>query len=1087
MADHFTATDDNVKISDFDPPSLATLDKELADFIRSNGASAPVGQPPRSAKKRERVLRAMDHHYGPLTFGHFTVSRIELQLMNATVHGAPLDIGNTNFRHTPQAFIDGLRLDPADVEQRIRASGDVGDYTVATLLFEVATHRSVTAPPLFSQAQGTHTHKLDRLLQAAQKLDIRDTRLPENVPGWVNKQKSNVVNSMGVGLQAFGIYSGLTGISDAIKHGDRTEAAVSAGAVVTEVGSLIIERGLVKTAQELIENSARIYQGFSRTHFGLYLSRSAGLIAGVLTLPFDIYFAIKALNDASQTTGKQALDHYVAAGLNLTSAALTLILGTAALAGFAHAGPVGIAAAAILITGSQIYSAVRRVDDIDDYIELSIDERLVTGFLAFINQDPPQRIHDRYTLAVAVDQHSKMLANQARKWLDGQMKDSIEAIVNGKFGVSLQASQVFWFERDAQGRESTPSKEIKLPSVQDGDDSIDARHGVPSDLSGVVKGTEGEEKATLWLLGGGNDKVIGIENKPNLFSYGPGSKHLTGGAKDDQFLFEGAIQALKEPAPGQVQNHLLGQEGNDTLVFQGRLDSRTSTTHKGFEIDLENCSIGLLSHDDTAPSSAHTTLQSVENVETLAGASSLVKGSASANRIVSRGHDRIDAGAGDDTIYLMGGYGHAAGGAGNDQYFVAHKSGTVTITEDPQQDSVIIMDWPFERIQTWSIEGNALVIASLCGEDGDWPEQRLIIKDVYRTVADKRLFQEQKLRFLTQDGFQLTPDFPAELTGADNPDIEVLILAKGTRPAPLIINAPEHEIGSTKPSHYFIDRHIRQTCFNITKKDDKALNTLHIDCDSNEIIKAQATYTVEVEQRHGNHYLTYSHFGLKLYFNNAVIEFANLVTSLSNTYTNIRDTSLFTKGLALNQAFNLTLRDGVSYRIKLPSPNYFDDLRTPGVKQFDGLLMLEKRAGQYLLLSPEDSQPIVLQPHAQRVEFPARLQNTVTSLEGKGSTYHVYFHADTTLRISTPGAAARTSNASTWSFHSRYLDPANIQLLGNTLLIGRTIVHLPEYENEDIPVEQIHVTTASGATYVVDLLFGQIYPHTARDTYQHTA
>ena len=41
----------------------------------------------------------------------------------------------------------------------------------------------------------------------------------------------------------------------------------------------------------------------------------------------------------------------------------------------------GFAVAAILIVGSQIYNAVRQVDDIDDYIDLSIDERLITGFL----------------------------------------------------------------------------------------------------------------------------------------------------------------------------------------------------------------------------------------------------------------------------------------------------------------------------------------------------------------------------------------------------------------------------------------------------------------------------------------------------------------------------------------------------------------------------------------------------------------------------------------------------------------------------------------------------------------------------------
>ncbi|MBZ9784902.1 calcium-binding protein [Pseudomonas sp. REP124] len=1074
MTQLFPITEDEpVKISDVDPPSLNNADQEIVDFIRSHGDSTINPHTPRAPEKRERVLRALDHHYGPLAIGHFTVTRTELHLMNATVDGAPLDIGNSNFRRPPQAFIDGLKLNPVDVEQRIWASGKPGDYTLPTLLFEIATQRSVNAPPLFSEEQGTHTQKLDRLLQAAQKLDVVDTRLPENVPGWVNRQKSKVVNSMGVGLQAFGIYSGLMCISDAIKRGDRTEAAVSAGAVVTEVGSLVIELGLIKTAQELIERSALVYQGFAGTRLGLQLSRAAGLIAGVLTLPFDIYFAVKALNDASRSTGKQALDHYVAAGMNLTSAALTLILGTAALAGFAHAGPIGIAAAAILITGSQIYSAVRQVDDIDDYIELSVDERLVSGFLAFINQSPPQRIQDRYNIALTTDHHSKLLNNRARKWLNGQMKDSIEAIVNGKFQVGLTAAQVFWFESDDQGRESMPSREIKVPSVEDGDDSIDARHGVPADLSGVVKGTRGESKATLWLLGGGNDNVLGLENKPNHFSYGTGSKHLTGGDKDDQFLFEGAVPALKQTS--LLQSRLQGGQGNDTLVFQGTLDSRDDTLYQGFEIDLEHGRIGLLSDNDTTP---HTVLSSIENVETLAGASNIIKGSAGANRIVSRGHDRIDAGAGDDTIYLMGGYGHATGGAGKDTYFVAHKSGTVTITEDPQDESLIIMDWPFERIQKWSIEDTSLVISSLCGDDGEWPQQRLIIKDIYKTVAGKRLLQEQKLRLLTQDGFQLTPDFPAELTGSEHHTIEALILAKGTRPAPLILNSPVHETLPGKASHCFIHRDIQHSVINISQRDDKNVHTLHIDCDSGDLIQALAAYTVEVNERNSAHYLDYGLFNLELRFKEKTVVIRNLATAASDTYTNVRGSSYAVKGLALNQTFNLVLRDGVSYRIKLPSPNYLDDVTNPGVKWFDGRHMLEKRAGNYLLLAPEDSRPIVLEARAQRVEFPARLQNTVATLEGKGSTYHVHFHADSTLRISTPGARDKTSNASTWIFHSRHTDLADIKLRDNKLLIGRTLVYLPHYENEDTPIEQIHVTTSSGITYAVDLLFEQIYPWT---------
>jgi hypothetical protein len=296
----------------------------------------------------------------------------------------------------------------------------------------------------------------------------------------------------------------------------------------------------------------------------------------------------------------------------------------------------------------------------------------------------------------------------------------------------------------------------------------------------------------------------------------------------------------------------------------------------------------------------------------------------------------------------------------------------------------------------------------------------------------------------------------------------------------MIINSPAHEVSSVKTAHYFIDRDLRRTAFNITKRDDKSLNTVHIDCESSEMIKAQATYTVEVESRNSNQYLNYSHFNLTLHFNNKTIEFKNLATAASGAYTNVRGTSYLVRGLVLNQSFNLTMRDGESYRIKLPAPNYLEDVKTPGVKQFDGRLMLEQRNGRYLLLAPEDSKPIVLKALAQRVEFPASVQNTVTSLEGMGATYHVYLKGDTILRIATPSAAKKTSNASTWQFYSTVLDPAEIKLAGNKLLIGRTIVYLPDYKSDDIPVEQIYVITSSGTTYTVDLIFEQVYLHTMK-------
>jgi hypothetical protein len=1081
MAQNFTRSDaegyDAIKITDIEPLSLATADQEIADFIRNNGTSTLKEQRPRSTSKRERVLRALDQHYGPLILGQFTVSRVELHLMKASVHGELLDIDNTNFRHPPQAFIDGLRLNPADVESRIRASGTVGNNTIPSLLFEVAILRSVDAPPLLDDAQPGHAQKLGRLLHAAQKLDVRDTRLPEHVPDWVNKQKSKVAHHMGIGLQAFGIYSGMMGITDAMKRGDRTEAVINAGAVVTELGSVIIERGLVKTAQELIENSARIYQGFSKTHFGLHLSRAAGLIAGVLTLPFDIYFAIKALNDASQSTGKQALDHYVAAGLNLSSAALTLILGTAAIAGFSSAGPLGIAAAVILIAGAQIYSAIRQVDDITDYVDLSFGEKYFTFKRALSNQEPWQDIQDRYITAVAKDQHTKMLITRAQKWLDGQLKDSIAAIVNGNVDASVKASQVFWFEWDDQGRESVGSKEIKVPLLEGGNDTIDARNGIPADLSGVVKGTEGESKATFWLLGGGKDTILGVEKQPNHFSYGTGSKHLTGGEKDDQFLFEGAVQALKSPAPSPPHNHLVGGGGENMLVFQGQLDSRDLTPHTGFEIDLENGRIRLLSEIDSTPSTTHTTLEGIENVETLAGASNIVQGSARANRIVSRGHDRIDAGAGDDAIYLMGTHASAAGGPGKDQYFISHKSGTVTISEDAREDSVIVMDWLFEAIEKWFVEGTSLVVTSPCGKDRELPERKLIIKNIYKTVGDKRLLQEQTLRFLTQDGFQLYPDFPEELEGFDDRNIEILILAKGTRPAPLILNRDIHDLPYNKHQHYFINRETPETLLKIAKADDNATHTIYIDCDSEELITAQAAYTIRADRQYANHNATVGNFTLQLDFKHKTIKFEDFISDGHFTYSNTAHSNYLTRSMKLKQALILTMRDGVSYRITPPPVKNHAYGDTPGTLQSDGRQMLKKRTGNYLFLTPEDSKATALEPFPQIIELPAPLQNTVIVLEGKGSTYHVKFETHSKLRISTPGALAKTSNASTWYLYTRFLDPSIKKLSENKLLIGHTIILLPEYKDDDTPVEDIYLVTASGTTYKVDLIFGQIYLH----------
>ncbi len=75
--------------------------------------------------------------------------------------------------------------------------------------------------------------------------------------------------------------------------------------------------------------------------------------------------------------------------------------------------------------------------------------------------------------------------------------------------------------------------------------------------------------------------------------------------------------------------------------------------------------------------------------------------------------------------------------------------------------------------------------------------------------------------------------------------------------------------------------------------------------------------------------MNYGDFNLTLKFGDKSVEFKDLISTASTAYTNVRDTPYRVQGLALNHPINLILSDGVSYQIKLPAPNYADDVKTP--------------------------------------------------------------------------------------------------------------------------------------------------------------
>ncbi|WP_198404833.1 hypothetical protein, partial [Burkholderia ambifaria] len=410
--------------------SLVPLDTDAPSGIASEPDRTQETAQQQDTRRR---LTESDARLGPMGIGSASASRVELSDMGATFDGTKIGVKHSNIRQANQSFIDTLQFDPAVLEGYMKAVSPERADAALNLLYEMASARSQSAPPLLGEVPppaASSVAKLDKLLNMAQAQKVDATKPLPSMPSWVDVAKSRAVSHMGSSLQAYGIYAGLMGLRDALKSGDASEAAINGASVTAEFASMFVERGLEKAGTAMLQNGGKVFNRFASTSVGAKLIRGGGLVGNALTLPFDIQGAVKSFREAAQATGKEAQDHYVAGGFASASAGLSLLLGTAAAAGYASAaGPAGLAAATLMIVGAQIYGAARQVDNIDDYIELSTTERLRTGWFAFLGKKPDESVTDRYVVAKTKSLHAERLKNEAQKILELQPR--VGAIING--------------------------------------------------------------------------------------------------------------------------------------------------------------------------------------------------------------------------------------------------------------------------------------------------------------------------------------------------------------------------------------------------------------------------------------------------------------------------------------------------------------------------------------------------------------------------------------------------------------------------------------------------------------------------------
>lgn len=1083
-----------VELVTFRTLQISDIDSSANTHAPSAGHLQLPAVVPESAAKPDQspalTLKSLDKRNGPLRIGEFTVSRVELDALGAKIDGQHLNPDNINLKVADQGFLDSMSFDPAKVVARIVATDVAASETVATLMFEISTLRSVDAPALMVSAEpvtpGSQVDRLNKLSNAAQKIDIHRVDVLDYLPPWVHKGKTYLTSGAGVGLQAYGIYSGYMGLVDAIKVGDWGEAAFNGGAISAELGSLIIERGLSKTGEAMLQNGSKVFGQFPATSVGKYLSRGAGLIASLITLPFDIVSAIKSFNAAAATSGKESQDHYVAGGLAVAGAVISIALGIAAVAGFgAIAGPLGILAAVVLILTAEIYRAVRVVDDIDDYIELTAHERLRSGWFAFTRQELDEDVMDRFKIAQFSAHYDKQLQGSAQQLLEGAYKNYVEHVVNGNYRVVLEPVKVWRYQWDETLGEK-PYKTDKLPTVIGADDCIDARDGLPADLKGVITGTPGDDKAILWRLGGGNDQVVGVQGRPNIFSYAEGEKVLTGGDKNDVFYFEAIRQEfnrVEKPAKGSV---LDAGAGNDTLTFEGSRPT-SDTRHVGYDVNLQTGKIALRSHDATVAAVEVAQIKSIENLSTLRNGSNRITGSDEANQISANGNDHVMAGAGDDTLIIRGTDCRIGGGPGIDRYFIADTAARPVIIEDGEETSIIEFAWPLARIQRWQVIGTSLVVTSLKGVDGDEPDHVLTVEGVYQQIDDKRVVKNSRLLFKTEDRYELEPVLALELEDALAHDVECRVLVIGERPpVPHIANSGTVDIFTHPATHHFISRNGSRLNIFAPANTPEAARVLHLDYDATEILDVRVSYDVSASSNAaGVRYLQYEQFNLWLLLPSKTLNFTGVIKARKERDGQTGFNNIKTTLVQVRHPIVLIMRDGTSYNIAAPRVPYREDADAPGSKTLTARECLQPRQGKYPFVRPGPIKPVQLGSKPQAINFPPPPHNGTYVLYGQASSYDVYPVSNSTFSLSTPGAIALTSDASSWTIFTTKMTETitrdDIRLDAHQLQIGSAVIQLPSVDHAG-PVESISVATSSGNIYSVELLFEvlQLYVIDAR-------
>lgn len=753
-------------------------------------------------------LKALDNTQPKLRIGEVEVSRVKLYEMGAMLDGRRIDASSLS-RYDGAKLAQNLQFSSGNLIDHLKANSSEKVDRATVVLYEVANQRTENSPALVHMSgteSANETAELKKIessasnaakqrgtmveLESANK-PVKDLFSPApsshpNKSAPITKKPST---GAGLGLLAFSTWTQIRDSMHALRNGQTTEGIVGIAGAASDYAGLSVEQFLQKASQAALKQTAPSANLFRTTSAGKLLGRVAGPAGALVTTPFDIYSAITNFNKAANSSGKEAQDYYVAAAASVTSAVVNIVSAGAVAAGFGPAAPIAFAVQSTIALGMQIYSAVRKVEDIDTVTPLNVNQRWRTGLNAFFGVDPDFDVQKPYLETTTVNTRDALMRKRLTAILDES--NAYESAVYG----SVQAKTELKPVKLKNHPFGDVTEAVPHTTITDGSDTIYASKGL-SGVANVVQGKPGNGKGVLWDLGGGDDQVEGVEAKSNHFRFGPGQKILAGGNQGNIFELTANAREM-DPLVKDDARHASfykGGKGNDSLILSGDLTTthlteldpvplvpgvavsehrRETSSYPGHVIDLNKGNLFLKTKDGSIESNNLThiaKLQSIENVSTAKGGSSHVYGTKDANVIVANGDDTVYAGDGDDTI-ISTSTGTLNGGAGKDTYRIMQgplkgSGGPVTIEEDGNDQSIIYLDWRKDELPSFTVEGNDLKL-HLAGS------RVLTIENVYRGNGHRRTLKNDKLMFVTQDGYLIFPNLPQTYSRGSEPKIPV--------------------------------------------------------------------------------------------------------------------------------------------------------------------------------------------------------------------------------------------------------------------------------------------------------------------------